>query len=209
MTTSLLPGEPSVAYYKEGNTQKALLAIGGQESGQLFFYNTDKVEELITALKTELVGTASENGDTLGKLEKLIETLNGDETTEGSVKKTVKDAVDDEVTARDAAIETAVKALNVKEITEAGQAIVAVSETDGKISATAGDIDASHVIQDAASGDKEAVTVKQAITTLRETVSANKITADDKSMIVTPGEGETTIKVAVAEDEKVFSASPI
>ena len=47
----LLSGEPALAYYAEGGKKKALLAIGGQEDGQIYFYNSDKIEELIAAAK--------------------------------------------------------------------------------------------------------------------------------------------------------------
>lgn len=47
---TLLAGEPALAYYTEGDKKKALLAIGGP-SGQTYFYNSDKIEELIAAAK--------------------------------------------------------------------------------------------------------------------------------------------------------------
>lgn len=50
----LNPGEPALAYYAEDAKKKALLAIGGQESGQIYFYNSDKIEELITAAKNSV-----------------------------------------------------------------------------------------------------------------------------------------------------------
>lgn len=52
----LLPGEPAIAYYEEDGNKKALLAIGGQESGQIYFYNSDKIEELIAAAKNSVDG---------------------------------------------------------------------------------------------------------------------------------------------------------
>lgn len=48
---TLLAGEPALAYYTEDDKKKALLAIGGKESGQIYFYNSDKIEELIAAAK--------------------------------------------------------------------------------------------------------------------------------------------------------------
>ena len=50
----LNPGEPALAYYAEDGNKKALLAIGGQTSGQIYFYNSDKIEELITAAKNSV-----------------------------------------------------------------------------------------------------------------------------------------------------------
>ena len=53
---TLLAGEPALAYYTEGDKKKALLAIGGKESGQIYFYNSDKIEELIAAAKNSVDG---------------------------------------------------------------------------------------------------------------------------------------------------------
>ena len=51
---TLFSGEPALAYYVEDGKKKALLAIGGQTSGQIYFYNSDKIEELITAAKNSV-----------------------------------------------------------------------------------------------------------------------------------------------------------
>ena len=51
---TLFSGEPALAYYAEDGNKKALLAIGGQTSGQIYFYNSDKIEELITAAKNSV-----------------------------------------------------------------------------------------------------------------------------------------------------------
>ena len=61
-----------------------------------------------------------------------INTLNGDASTSGSVAKAIKDAIE---------------GLDVSELdaSATGEAIVKISETDGKISATKGDITAAHV----------------------------------------------------------------
>ena len=55
----------------------------------------------------------------------------------------VAGAISDEATARDTAIETAINALDVAEAGGTGKYIKAISETDGKISATEGTIDTS------------------------------------------------------------------
>ena len=53
---TLLAGEPALAYYTEGDKKKALLAIGGKESGQIYFYNSNKIEELIAAVNGRIDG---------------------------------------------------------------------------------------------------------------------------------------------------------
>jgi hypothetical protein len=73
-----------------------------------------------------------------------LDTLNGDETTEGSVKKAIKDAVE---------------VLDVDAIGGKGKVITTVSEEDGKISAVAEDLTSSIVARTAteATDDKVAV----------------------------------------------------
>lgn len=197
-SANMQDGTPVLARYTQGDTTKTLLA--------LFYVNDTSVKydivgdsadisKAITDLETKLLGGASDDFNTLKKLEDKIKVLNGADTVDGSVAKAVKDAVE---------------ALDVAEIKEAGKAIVAVSETDGKVSATAGDIDATHVIQDAAvtgEGAKPAVTVKKAIDDLRGTVAANKVVAEDASVVVNAKGNETSLKVGVAEGEKVLSAN--
>ena len=54
---TLSPGEPALAYYAEKGAKKALLAIGGQKDGQIYFYNSDKIEELIAAAEARVNAT--------------------------------------------------------------------------------------------------------------------------------------------------------
>ena len=189
-------GTPVLARYNDGSVVKTLLAlfyVNGSTIRYDIVGDSADISKAITDLETKLLGGASDGYKTLKDLEDKIKVLNGAYTVDGSVAKKVKDAVE---------------ALDVDPITEAGKAIVSVSETDGKVSAKAGDIDAAHVIQDAAvtgEGAKDAVTVKDAIDTLRNTVAANKVVAEDTSVAVTPKGTETFVKVALADDEKVLS----
>ena len=189
-------GTPVLARYTQGNTTKTLLAlfyVTGDSVKYDIVGDSADIEAAIAALETKLVNGASESYKDFKAIEDKIKTLNGDASTPGSVAKAVKDAVE---------------ALDVAEITEAGKAIVAVSETDGNVSAKAGDIDATHVIQDAAvtgEGAKDAVTVKDAIESLRTTVAANKVVAEDASVAVTPKGTKTSVKVALADGEEVLS----
>lgn len=197
-STEVQDGTPVLARYTQGDTTKTLLAlfyVNGTSVKYDIVGDSADISKAITDLETKLLGGASDDFNTLKKLEDKIKVLNGADTVDGSVAKAVKDAVE---------------ALDVAEIKEAGKAIVAVSETDGKVSATAGDIDATHVIQDAAvtgEGAKPAVTVKKAIDDLRGTVAANKVVAEDASVVVNAKGNETSLKVGVAEGEKVLSAN--
>ena len=197
-STEVQDGTPVLARYTSGNTTKTLLAlfyVNGTAIRYDIVGDSADIEAELTALEEKLINGASDGYKDFKAIEDKIKILNGSDTTDGSVAKAVKDAVE---------------ALDVTEITEAGKAIVAVSETDGKVSAKAGDIDAAHVIQDAAvtgEGAKPAVTVKKAIDDLRTTVAANKVVAEDASVVVNAKGNETSLKVGVAEGEKVLSAN--
>ena len=184
-------GTPVLARYTQGDTTKTLLALF-YANGSTIRYDivgdSADIEAELTALEARLINGASDGYKDFKAIEDKIKILNGSDATDGSVAKAVKDAVE---------------ALDVAEITEAGKAIVAVSETDGKISATAGDIDATHVIQDA----ETSKTVKAAIDELSGTVAANKVVAEDASVVVNAKGNETSLKVGVAEDEMVLSAN--
>ena len=194
-STEVQDGTPVLARYKDGSVVKTLLAlfyVNGTSVKYDIVGDSADINSAISALEAKLLGGASGDFNTLKKLEDKIKVLTGADTVDGSVAKAVKDAVE---------------ALDVAEIKEAGKAIVSVSETDGKVSATAGDISAAHVIQDAVDGETPAVTVKTAIENLRTTVAANKVVADDASIVVGTKNGETSLKVGVADGEKVLSAN--
>lgn len=186
-------GTPVLARYTSGNTTKTLLAlfyVTGTTVKYDIVGDSADTDSAIKTLETKLLGGASDDYKDFGKIEAMIKTLNGSNTTAGSVAKAVKDAVE---------------ALDVAEIKSDGQAIVAVSETNGKVSAKAGDIDATHVIQDAVDGETPAVTVKDAIDDLRTTVAANKVVTGDTSVSITQTDNGTALKVALANDEHVLS----
>lgn len=186
-------GTPVLARYTSGNTTNTLLALFYVTDSTISYDivgDSEDINNAIAALETRLLGGASDGFNTLKKLEDEIVKLNADATTDGSVAKKVKDAVD---------------ALDVAEIKSDGQAIVSVSETGGKVSATTGDIDATHVIQDAVDGDTQAVTVKKAIDDLRTTVAANQVVTGDTSVSITQTDNGTALKVALANGEKVLS----
>ena len=193
-------GTPVLARYNDGSVVKTLLALFYVNDSTIRYDiigDSADINSAIAALETKLVGGASEGYKNFKAIEDKIK---GDIKWvtiqyEGSVAKAVKDAVE---------------ALDVAEIKEAGKAIVSVSETGGKVSATTGDIDATHVIQDAAvtgEGAKPAVTVKTAIDNLRSTVAANKVVAEDASVVLGTKGGKTSLKVGVDADEKVLSAN--
>lgn len=86
---TLSPGEPALAYYAEDGKKKALLAIGGQKSGQIYFYNSDKIEELITAAEARVNATIKGlDLNEVGGTSKVITTIS---QTDGQVSATATD----------------------------------------------------------------------------------------------------------------------
>ena len=149
---ALLSGEPALAYYVEDNKKKALLAIGGKESGQIYFYNSDKIEELIAA-------------------------------AEARVNATIED-------------------LDLNEVGGTGKVITTISQTDGKVSATATDLTAVNVAYNGEGSILSSTTeVEGALEALQTAVLNNK--ADEltyKTIQLTAEEvtalGEANVKEA-------------
>ena len=166
-------GQPVVALYGEAGSVKLVFAIGTEE-GKCEIMATDadraalaelvaqlridvdaltntgidaKIEAAIAALKGEGFDAAS-----LAALEDSVDAntaalvkLNGADTEEGSVAKAVKEAKEAAIEAAAADAQSKIEALDVEEIKKEGEYIVAVSEVDGKISATTKQIEASEV----------------------------------------------------------------
>lgn len=126
--------------FDPASIQAAIAALDGRldtlEGGE----NIDgSVAHAVKALSDTLMGLLGNGFDTTNTVTKKvgdnasdIATLKGDAETAGSVAKAIKDAIG---------------GLDVTEVNASatGEAIVKISETDGKISATKGDIAAAHV----------------------------------------------------------------
>lgn len=100
-----------------------------------YLTSTDKTELLAADAALSARIEALEEEGLIARVETLeteVGIINGDATTEGSIKK----AVADEATARDAAITEAIEDLDVTDAEVSGQYVSAVSETDGKITVT-------------------------------------------------------------------------
>ena len=166
-------GQPVVALYGEAGSVKLIFAIGTEEgkceimatdadlaalAGLVAQLRTDvdaltnsgiddKISAAIDALKGEGFDAAN-----LAALEDSVDAntaalvkLNGAETEDGSVAKAVKEAKEAAISAAAADAKSKIEALDVDEIKKEGEYIVAVSEVDGKISATTKQIEASEV----------------------------------------------------------------
>lgn len=104
-------------------------------------------------------------------------------------------------------IETYFKGLDVAEVYTSGQAIVKVSQTNGKIAATAGDIAAAHVTVADASGIITATNVEGALTEIAKNIAANEVVNADGSITVTPSSSTTDVKVHIKSGEGVIKLS--
>ena len=98
-----------------------------------------------------------------------------------------------------------INALDVPKVSAEGQAITAISQTDGKISAVAGDIAAAHVTVADAGGNLTAATVEAALAELADKAKAITITNADKSINVVSSATGTDINVNIKSGEKVLA----
>ena len=166
-------GQPVVALYGEAGSVKLIFAIGTEE-GKCEIMATDAdlaaLASLVAQLRTDVDALTNSGIDNkisaaidalkgegfdaanLAALEDSVDAntaalvkLNGADTEDGSVAKAVKEAKEAAISAAAADAQSKIEALDVDEIKKEGEYIVAVSEVDGKISATTKQIEASEV----------------------------------------------------------------
>lgn len=129
-------GTVKLARYTESGEVKTIFGIYYKaETAQTGSYTIyDSPKEVIAALEQKVSGNTE-----------AIKTLNGDNTVSGSVAKSIKDAIE---------------ALDVDKVGGTGKVVTTISETDGKISATAIDLTAGNVAATAISGEADKVDVE-------------------------------------------------
>ena len=120
---------------KDGSTIKVnVKAVGDADGLKLgndgLYVDLTKTTKLITDETARAKQAEQTNSTAIGQNTAAIATLNGAATVEGSVAKSVKDAIE---------------ALDVAQVGGTGKVITTVSETNGKISATATDLNAENV----------------------------------------------------------------
>lgn len=205
------------------------------------FTNVKGTKELTVSLPD---ATTSASGLMSAGDKVILNTLNGEATVAGSVKKQVADALstaegytDTQIQAldvTDAAVEGSyVSAVSetdgkisvsraelptVSEIKSEGQAIIAVKEDKGVISATAGDIAAAHVTIADASNHFTATTVEAALEELysqagagsKVTLESAEGTEDGVLKVYTIKQGNTEVgKINIPKDLVVSSGSVV
>ena len=120
---------------KDGSTIKVnVKAVGAEDGLKLgddgLYVDLTKTTKSITDEIARATQAEGENKTAIGQNTAAIATLNGAATVNGSVAKSVKDAIE---------------ALDVAQVGGTGKVITTVSETNGKISATAIDLNAENV----------------------------------------------------------------
>lgn len=173
--------------------------------------NADALAALKGTLAEDDAKTLEAINDEINGIDTKIATLNGDDTTAGSVAKNIKDAID---------------SLDVAANTANGQAVVSVGEVDGKISVTTGDIEAGHVTVDWGTTDPVSTTanVQAALNEIHEKladaaeagevavyengVKVSAIAADGKTYTIKQGTTDVAT-INIAKDMVVSSGSVI
>lgn len=173
--------------------------------------NANALNALKGTLAEDDAKTLEAINDEINGIDSAIETLNGDDTTAGSVAKSIKDAID---------------GLDVTANTANGQAVVSVGEVDGKIAVTTGDIEAGHVTVDWGETDPVSTTanVQAALNEIHEKladaaeagavavyengVKVSAIAADGKTYTIKQG-NTNVATINIAKDMVVSSGSVI
>ena len=164
-------GVIKLARYTDGDKTKTLFGIYNTINSSYTVYDFD------TDAETALVN--------------LVNTINGDENTNDSFRKAIKDKVE---------------SLDYSGNTAVGKFVTNVTETDGIIAVTIDTVSASVVAQ---SSEKAAIsglgTVQAALDALADKAAAITITAADKSINVNTAETGTTIAVNIKSGENVIT----
>lgn len=173
--------------------------------------NANALNALKGTLAEDDAKTLEAINDEINGIDSAIETLNSDDTTAGSVAKSIKDAID---------------GLDVTANTANGQAVVSVGEVDGKITVTTGDIEAGHVTVDWGTTDPVSTTanVQAALNEIHEKladaaeagavavyengVKVSAIAADGKTYTIKQG-NTNVATINIAKDMVVSSGSVI
>lgn len=122
----------------------------------------DAIDKLDDALASAVTDIETE-------IENKINALDADESgssTYVNVRVQEENGVITEVSVDDSALEAAIEAMDLAEVHEAGKAIIAVSEEDGKVSASAGTVAAQYVDVADAAGHFDASNVEAALAEL-------------------------------------------
>ena len=136
-------GEPAIATYADGETEKVLFGIKGAEDYTIFDADAipsevqDALDEAISDIKGGNDAQIDDAYDTIKEIADALVKING--AGEGSIAKAEQDAKD----YADRQITAAVQALDVADTAVAKSFVTQVSETDGKIAVKRGAITSS------------------------------------------------------------------
>ena len=151
--------------------------------------NVDQASSAVNYyIKTEGIEEAIESAYTI--VNEKVESLSG--VVESFSSNTVNEIekITEKIEEISAATDSALDALDFEGVPQEGKPIVNVTQEDGLVSAEAGNISAEFVeIND--SGD----TLDEALEYILENVEANKVESEDGSIVVTPGDEGTLLRV--------------
>lgn len=108
----------------------------------------EAITDTVTAAKDELKGAVSESFDTLEEVENALDIINGSDTTEGSIAKSLADAkvyadgLDSAMDTRVSATESDIGNLSSLTTTAQGDLVAAINEVNGEADQNASDLSA-------------------------------------------------------------------
>lgn len=177
--------------------------VGGTaytNSGQ--YISGDTVAADIDRLDTAIVDVQGDFNREVDAIETAVG-LNADGTHQTQSGKYISGAttVEGEIIA----LNNAIEAMDVSEISEAGKPIVAISQTDGVVSAATGNINAEFVDIADEAGLFDATNVEEALAELAGKAAAITISNADGSINVTTSSTGTDINVNIKSGEKVLA----
>jgi len=232
-------GEPILIRYKEegaDQVERTLLGIKSASGFEIFdnAAGNDAIDAAIEALKNG----ASDGFDTLKEIEDVIKALNASSVadnnkivtdvtqTDGKITATASNitgvkldgyavGTDADVAATDTLgealgkLQAQINAMDLTEVKADGEVITAVSEQDGKVSASKTaikDVKLTGYAKDTTKTGGIAATddIEDALSKIENQIVANSITNADGSITVTPVNGSTDIKVHIKNGEKVI-----
>ena len=184
------------------NALKTQLETANDGSPVLARYNTTVEEDGVQkTVERTLLGIA---GKTAGQYE-IFDNQGGNDAIKAAIEALDVNAItagDGEfiksVSETDGKISaTAAEMPTVAAISEAGKPIVSVSQTKGTVGATAGTIDAQYVDVADDGGKLVATNVEAALAELADKITANAVASDDGSIIINTTGGDTDLSVNI------------
>lgn len=214
-STSIKDGEIIIARYQDNNNIKTVFGISSDKEAtgtKYTIFDSEAIPSDVQKMFTDLVGTDPDSEyNTIKKIANALVIINGDASTNGSIKKALADAKADST--------SKIEALDVIDTKVAKKFVTQVSETDGKIAVERGEItstDKTVVINDGADGGID-LSVNVDGTTILKDNSTGKISVSSAALTQYTGkdavavgaevDGEKEISLKIDTSDKILSQS--